>query len=179
MWRRVDIVWTNVSDDRIASTFWVEKSASKEPAWAGGKQTQSWLGLLATCSSWFLARGFFYPEDGGNTFPEKSVHIRSTRRHIPAHGILQHSVSFVKFGTHSCRAVSNISKILSIFPWNLAFLLSLQFLSKYIQNMLISILCLPLDILSYFPSSHSLQFVLNFPFYIHVRSLRGVDYIAF
>jgi hypothetical protein len=22
-----------------------------------------------TCSRWFLARGFFYPEDGGDTFP--------------------------------------------------------------------------------------------------------------
>jgi hypothetical protein len=22
----------------------------------------------ATCSHWFLARGFFYPEDGGDTF---------------------------------------------------------------------------------------------------------------
>jgi hypothetical protein len=27
-----------------------------------------WLSLLATCSCWFLTRGFFYPEDGGDTF---------------------------------------------------------------------------------------------------------------
>jgi hypothetical protein len=33
----------------------------------------------ATCSRWFLAGGFFYPEDGGET----SVHTRSTQRHIP------------------------------------------------------------------------------------------------
>jgi hypothetical protein len=25
----------------------------------------------ATCSRWFPARGFFYPEDGGDTFPRK------------------------------------------------------------------------------------------------------------
>jgi hypothetical protein len=38
MWCRVDLVWTDVSEERIASIFWVEKSASKEPAWAGGTQ---------------------------------------------------------------------------------------------------------------------------------------------
>jgi hypothetical protein len=26
------------------------------------------LQTAATCSRWFLARGFFYPEDGGDTF---------------------------------------------------------------------------------------------------------------
>jgi hypothetical protein len=36
MWRRVDLVWTDVSEERIASIFRVEKSTSKEPAWAGG-----------------------------------------------------------------------------------------------------------------------------------------------
>jgi hypothetical protein len=36
MWRRVDIVWTDVSEERIASIFRVEKSTSEEPAWAGG-----------------------------------------------------------------------------------------------------------------------------------------------
>jgi hypothetical protein len=35
MWRRVDIVWTDVSEERIASIFRVEKSASEEPTWAG------------------------------------------------------------------------------------------------------------------------------------------------
>jgi hypothetical protein len=39
MWRRVDLVnWTDVSEERIASIFRVEKSASEEPAWAGGCQ---------------------------------------------------------------------------------------------------------------------------------------------
>jgi hypothetical protein len=36
MWRRVDLVLTEVSEERIASIFRVEKSASEEPAWAGG-----------------------------------------------------------------------------------------------------------------------------------------------
>jgi hypothetical protein len=32
MWRRVNLVLTDVSEERIASIFWVEKSTSKEPA---------------------------------------------------------------------------------------------------------------------------------------------------
>jgi hypothetical protein len=39
---RVDVVdWTDVSEDRIASIFRVEKSASEEPAWAGSCRTDS------------------------------------------------------------------------------------------------------------------------------------------
>jgi hypothetical protein len=38
MWRRVDLVWTYVSQERIASIFRVEKSVSEEPAWAGGSR---------------------------------------------------------------------------------------------------------------------------------------------
>jgi hypothetical protein len=45
MWRRVDLVWIDVSEEGIASIFRVEKSASEEPAWRDG-----------------------YPEDGGDTF---------------------------------------------------------------------------------------------------------------
>jgi hypothetical protein len=40
MWRRVDLVWTDVSEERIAYIFRVEKSASEEPAWAGGCSLQ-------------------------------------------------------------------------------------------------------------------------------------------
>jgi hypothetical protein len=36
MWRRVVLVRTDISEERIASIFRVEKSASEEPAWAGG-----------------------------------------------------------------------------------------------------------------------------------------------
>jgi hypothetical protein len=40
MWCRVDLVWTDVSEERIASIFKVEKSASEEPEWAGGSRWQ-------------------------------------------------------------------------------------------------------------------------------------------
>jgi hypothetical protein len=36
VWYHIDLVWTDVSETRIASIFRVEKSASEEPAWAGG-----------------------------------------------------------------------------------------------------------------------------------------------
>jgi hypothetical protein len=35
MWHLVDLVWTDVSEERISSIFRVEKSVSEEPAWAG------------------------------------------------------------------------------------------------------------------------------------------------
>jgi hypothetical protein len=57
MWRRVYLVWTDISEELITSIFRVDKSASEEPAWAA-----------ATCSQWFLARGFFYPENGADMF---------------------------------------------------------------------------------------------------------------
>jgi hypothetical protein len=66
MWYHVDVVWTDVSEERIASIFRVEKSASEEPAWAGG----STLKMQAIRSS------------------ETSVYTRSTRHHIPEDGIL-------------------------------------------------------------------------------------------
>jgi hypothetical protein len=40
MWRHVDLVWTDVSEEHIASIFRVEKSASEEPAWTGGCRLQ-------------------------------------------------------------------------------------------------------------------------------------------
>jgi hypothetical protein len=36
MWRCVDLALTDVSEERIASIFRVEESASREPAWAVG-----------------------------------------------------------------------------------------------------------------------------------------------
>jgi hypothetical protein len=36
MWHRVDLIWADVSEERIASMFRVEKSATEEPAWGGG-----------------------------------------------------------------------------------------------------------------------------------------------
>jgi hypothetical protein len=69
VWRRVDVVdWTDVSEERIASIFRVEKSASEEPAWAG---SCSCLKMEAIRSS------------------ETSVQsTTSTQRHTPEDGIL-------------------------------------------------------------------------------------------
>jgi hypothetical protein len=36
MWCRVDLMWTDISEERIASIFRVEKFAREETAWAGG-----------------------------------------------------------------------------------------------------------------------------------------------
>jgi hypothetical protein len=50
MLRRVDIVWTDVSEEYIFSIFWVEKSPSEESAWAGGcRLNTSWM--FSTCGS--------------------------------------------------------------------------------------------------------------------------------
>jgi hypothetical protein len=47
MWRRVDLLWTAVSEEYIASIFRVEKSASEEPALAQC-MTQKWTELNVT-----------------------------------------------------------------------------------------------------------------------------------
>jgi hypothetical protein len=62
MWRRVDLVWTDVSVERIASICKVEKSASGEH--------------VATVKMDLIRSS------------ESSVYTRSTRRHIPEDGIL-------------------------------------------------------------------------------------------
>jgi hypothetical protein len=67
MWRRVDLVWTDVSEKRIASIFRVEKSAN------GNQREQVAVD---------------YPEDEPIRSSETSVHTRSTRRYIPEDGIL-------------------------------------------------------------------------------------------
>jgi hypothetical protein len=36
MWHHVDLVWTNVLEERTASIFRVEESLSEEPPWVGG-----------------------------------------------------------------------------------------------------------------------------------------------
>jgi hypothetical protein len=72
MWHRVVLVWTDPSEECIASNFRVEKSVSEEPAWAGGCRLADFsaLKLEAIRSS------------------ETSVHTRTTWRHIPENGIL-------------------------------------------------------------------------------------------
>jgi hypothetical protein len=41
MWCRIDLVWTDVSEERMTYIFRVEKSASEEPTWAGGSSMPS------------------------------------------------------------------------------------------------------------------------------------------
>jgi hypothetical protein len=83
MWRRVDLVWTDVSKEFIVSIFRVEKSMSEEPAWlqppahAGSSLADfSTLNMEAIRSS------------------ETSVHTRSTWCHIPENGILHIRFAF-------------------------------------------------------------------------------------
>jgi hypothetical protein len=60
-------------------------------------------GSPATCSLWFLARGFFYPEDGGDTFlrnvgSEKNYTAPHPRKHFYVSTLRRsavHSVSSV------------------------------------------------------------------------------------
>jgi hypothetical protein len=65
MWHRIGLVGADVSEERVSSIFRVEKQRAKNS------------------SSLFFVCGFFYPEDGSNTFL-----TRPTRRHIPEDGIL-------------------------------------------------------------------------------------------
>jgi hypothetical protein len=67
LWRRVVLVWTDVSEERIASIFGVEKSASKEPAWAGGCSLQQRFGKHVTCQRRFN-RGFHGYGQATNNF---------------------------------------------------------------------------------------------------------------
>jgi hypothetical protein len=48
----------------------------------------------ATCSRWFLARGFFYMKMEAIRSSETSVHTRTTWRHIPEDSILQLLLGF-------------------------------------------------------------------------------------
>jgi hypothetical protein len=54
MWHRVDIVWTDVSEERFASIFKVEKSASEEPVWAGGcsENLKSYINVSLFFTKW-------------------------------------------------------------------------------------------------------------------------------
>jgi hypothetical protein len=96
IWRHVDLVWTDVSEERIAFIFRVEKYASEELAWAGGCR----LSHQSETPSWWLS--LQPPAHAGSSFAdfstlkmeairssETSVHTRSTRSHIPEDGIFR------------------------------------------------------------------------------------------
>jgi hypothetical protein len=55
MWHSVDLVWTNVLEERVASIFRVEKSVSEEPTWAGGcSHTQDICGATSQKTAFFI-----------------------------------------------------------------------------------------------------------------------------
>jgi hypothetical protein len=87
MWRRVDIVWTDVSEDFIASIFRVEKSASKKLAWAGGCSPHP------PAHANFLLADFSALKVEAIHSSETPVHTRTTRCHIPEYSI---------FHSHCC-----------------------------------------------------------------------------
>jgi hypothetical protein len=69
MWRRVVLVWTDVSEERIASIFGVENPRARN-------QREQVAGDFSTLKMEAIRSN------------EKSVHTRTTRRHIPENGIL-------------------------------------------------------------------------------------------
>jgi hypothetical protein len=89
MWHCVDLVWSDVSEKRIASIFRVEKSVSKEPEWA----VRSHLLILVRRSriSTLKMESIYSCE--------KSVYTRSTRRQIPKDGILQYIFRLIIFAS--------------------------------------------------------------------------------
>jgi hypothetical protein len=80
MWRRVELVWTNVSEERIFSIFRVEKSASEEPA--------DWLSLQPPAHAASSLADLYTLNLEAIRSSETSVHIRSIRCHIPEGGIV-------------------------------------------------------------------------------------------
>jgi hypothetical protein len=85
IWRRVGLVWTDVSEEGIASIFRVEKSASEEPAWAGPQP----LSLQPPAQAGSSRADFSTLKMEAICSSETLVHTRYTRRHIPEDGILQ------------------------------------------------------------------------------------------
>jgi hypothetical protein len=91
MWRLVDLVWTDVSEERIASIFRVEKSASElqPPAHAGSS--------LADFST---------PKMEAIRSSETSFHTRSTQHRISEDDILH---------SHRCENLRSYTKFI---VWN-------------------------------------------------------------
>jgi hypothetical protein len=82
IWRRIDLVWTDFSEERIASIFRAEKSANEEPVWAGGCR----LSPPAHTGSSFADFSALKMEVIRSS--ETSVYTKYTRRHNPEDGIL-------------------------------------------------------------------------------------------
>jgi hypothetical protein len=107
MWRRLDIVWTDVSEERITSVFRVEKSASEEPAWAVG------------CSSSVLFGVHVVTEDGGDIFLRKVCWLSPD-----LHGIISqkinssHIIIFINLVRNVSRTVLEKNGLLYDSEWS-------------------------------------------------------------
>jgi hypothetical protein len=78
MWQRVDLVWTNVSEQYIASNFKVDRSANEEPTWADGCSLQT-----AVISLYRRVSGTVWPplRSSGQSF---WLRIKRSRVRFPA-----------------------------------------------------------------------------------------------
>jgi hypothetical protein len=100
MWRRrVDLVWTDVSEERIISIFGVEKFRERgTTAWASGITLSSVCWHLLTNAGTSLADCYALKMEVIHSC-ETSVHTRSTRHHIPECRILHnHRCENLKIG---------------------------------------------------------------------------------
>jgi hypothetical protein len=59
------------------------------------KNAVFWGVAAATCSRWFFGRGFFYPEDGGDTILQNVVSI--DYNYTAPHSRRRHSLNFFLF----------------------------------------------------------------------------------
>jgi hypothetical protein len=78
MWRRVNLMGTDISEERIASIFVVEKSASEEPAWSCDMYR-----LQPPVQAGSSLADFYTLKMEAIRSSETPVHTRFTRRHIP------------------------------------------------------------------------------------------------
>jgi hypothetical protein len=82
MWRHVDLVWTDVPEEYIAFIFRVEKSASEEPASAGGYRLQPPAHAGSSLSDFSTLKMEAIRSS------ETSIHKKFTQRHISEDDIL-------------------------------------------------------------------------------------------
>jgi hypothetical protein len=134
MWRCVDPGLTNVSEERIAFIFRLEKSASGEPAAAGGcrlsyqSETSSYIKTVRECKP----HKKFTLKMEVICSSETSVNPGSTRRHIPEDYILH---------SHRCENLNSYMLILllHLLLWNLdldsTYFRYAKILTKFIWSM--------------------------------------------
>jgi hypothetical protein len=109
MWRCVFLVLTDISEERIASIFRVEKSATEEPTLTSGCVFDWWLSVQPLSNSGSSLADFSTLKIEAICSSEKSVYTRPTRRHIPEDGIL-HSRRCEHLKSYMTYSISQESK---------------------------------------------------------------------